>query len=89
MALGAQRGDVLGMVLRQGMMPVFFGLGGGAAAALALGRYLESLLFQVSPRDPLAFAVSAGVLLLASVAACMIPARRATKVSPLEALRFE
>ncbi|MEO8369257.1 MAG: ABC transporter permease [Candidatus Solibacter sp.] len=89
MALGAQRADVLGMVLRQGMMPVFFGLAGGAVAALALGRYLESLLFQVSPRDPLAFAISGAVLLLASVAACMIPARRATKVSPLEALRFE
>jgi predicted permease len=89
MALGAQRGDVLGMVLRQGMMPVLAGLVAGAAAALAIGRYLESLLFQVSPRDPLAFAVSAVVLLLVSVAACFIPARRATRVSPIDALRFE
>ena len=88
MALGAQRSDLLNMVLRQGMLPVFFGLAGGALAALGLGRYLESLLFQVSPRDPMAFAISAGVLLLASVAACLIPARRATKVSPLDALRF-
>ena len=89
MALGAQRADVLQMVLRQGMMPVFFGLAAGGAAALALGRYLESLLFEVSPRDPAAFVISGAVLLAASVAACLIPARRATKVSPLEALRFE
>ena len=89
MALGAQRSDVLGMVLRQGMMPVLAGLAAGAACAVALGRYLESLLFQVSPRDPLAFAVSGAVLLIVSVAACLIPARRATRVSPIEALRFE
>jgi predicted permease len=89
MALGAQRRDVLGMVLRQGMTPVLAGLAAGAGAAVAAGRYLESLLFQVSPRDPLAFAVSGGVLLLVSVAACLVPARRATRVSPIEALRFE
>jgi putative ABC transport system permease protein len=89
MALGAQRGDVLGMVLRQGMTPVFAGLAAGALSAVGLGRYLESLLFQVSPRDPLAFAVSGTVLLVVSVAACLIPARRATRVSPTEALRFE
>ena len=81
--------DVLGMVLRQGMIPVAGGLAAGAVSAVAAGRYLESLLFQVSPRDPLAFAVSAAVLLAASVAACLVPARRATRVSPIEALRFE
>jgi len=58
MALGAQRRDVLGMVLRQGMMPVLTGMAAGALSAVAIGRYLESLLFHVSPRDPLAFAVS-------------------------------
>jgi predicted permease len=89
MALGAQRSDVLGMVLRQGMTPVLAGLAAGAMSAVALGRYLESVLFQVSPRDPLAFAVSGTVLLLVSIAACLIPARRATRVSPTEALRFE
>ena len=89
MALGAQRSDVLGMVVRQGMMPVLAGLAGGAATAFVIGRYLESLLFQVSPRDPVAFALSAAVLLVVSVAACLIPARRATRVSPTEALRFE
>jgi putative ABC transport system permease protein len=89
MALGAQRRDVLGMVLRQGMMPVLAGWAAGALSALAIGRYLESLLFHVSPRDPLAFTVSGAVLLLVSVAACLVPARRATRVSPIEALRFE
>ena len=89
MALGAQRRDVLGMVLRQGMMPVLARMAAGAMSALAIGRYLESLLWDVSPRDPLAFAVSGAVLLLVSVAACLVPARRATRVSPIEALRFE
>jgi putative ABC transport system permease protein len=77
------------MVLRQGMLPVLAGLAAGSLAAAAIGRYLESLLFQVSPRDPVAFAVSGAVLLVVSVAACLIPARRATRVSPIEALRFE
>jgi putative ABC transport system permease protein len=54
-----------------------------------MGRYLESLLFHVRPRDPLAFAVSGAVLLLVSATACLVPARRATRVSPIEALRFE
>ncbi len=89
MALGAQRSDVLGMVLRQGMTPVLAGLAAGALSAVALGRYLESLLFQVSPRDPLAFGVSGAVLLVVSVAACLIPARRATHVSPIEGVGFE
>jgi putative ABC transport system permease protein len=77
------------MVLRQGMMPVLAGLAGGAMVALAVGRYLESLLYQVSPRNPVAFGVSAAVLVIVSVAACLIPARRATRVNPVDALRFE
>jgi putative ABC transport system permease protein len=89
MALGASRGDVLAMVLRQGMMPVLAGLAGGAAAALALGSYVASLLFEVSPRDPAAFAAASGVLLAVSAAACLLPAHRATRVNPVEALRFE
>ena len=89
MALGAQRRDVLGMVLRQGMMPVLAGMAAGALSVLAIGRALESLLFHVSPRDPLAFAVSCAVLLVVSMVAYLVPARRATRVSPIEALRFE
>jgi putative ABC transport system permease protein len=89
MALGAARGDVLRMVLRQGMTPVIAGLAAGGLAAIAVGRYVESLLFQVSPRDPVAFGVSGAVLLAVSVAACLIPARRATRVNPIDALRFE
>ena len=89
MALGAARGHVLRMVLRQGMTPVVAGLMAGGAAALLLGRYLESLLFQVSPREPLAFVISGTLLLVVSAGACFVPARRATRVDPLEALRFE
>jgi len=89
MALGAKRSDVLKMVLRQGMMPVLAGLAGGAMAALAIGRSLASLLFQVSPRDPIAFTAAAAVLLLVSLAACLVPARRATQVDPTESLRCE
>jgi predicted permease len=89
MALGAKRSDVLKMVLRQGMMPVLAGLAAGAVAALAIGRSIASLLFQVSPRDPIAFIAAAAVLLLVALAACLVPARRATQVDPTEALRFE
>jgi putative ABC transport system permease protein len=89
MALGASGSDVLAMVLRQGMTPVLAGLAGGASAALALGSYLASLLFEVSPRDPAAFAAAGAVLLAVSAAACWLPARRATRVNPVEALRFD
>jgi ABC-type lipoprotein release transport system permease subunit len=64
-------------------------LAAGAVAALAIGRSIASLLFQVSPRDPLAFIAAAAVLLLVSLAACLVPARRATRVDPTDALRCE
>jgi ABC-type antimicrobial peptide transport system permease subunit len=89
MALGADRANVLRMVLRQGLAPVIAGLCGGALMALFIGRSLASMLFEVSPRDPGAFAAACGVLLVVSAAACLVPARRATKVNPVEALRFE
>jgi putative ABC transport system permease protein len=89
MALGAGRGSVLGLILRQGMTPVFAGLAGGAIAALWIGQYVSSLLFEVSPHDPTAFAISATVLAVVSAAACWIPAQRATRVNPIEALRVE
>ena len=89
MALGANRADVVRLVLRQGMAPVALGLAAGGAAALVLGKSLASLLFEVSPRDPAAFVVAAALLLAVSTGACLVPARRATRVNPVEALRFE
>jgi len=89
MALGASQSNVLGMVVRQGMAPVLAGLLGGALVALAIGKFVASLLFQMSPRDPGAFAAAAAVLALTAAAACLIPAHRATRVNPVQALRFE
>jgi predicted permease len=89
MALGAQRGDVLRMVLRQGMTPAVAGLCAGTVAALGIGQYVATLLFQVSPRDPMAFGIATATLLAVSAAACLIPARRATRVNPIDALRFD
>ena len=92
MALGARRGNVLRMILHHGMILTVVGITIGLAAAYVLTKYLESLtsmLFGVKPRDPITFAMTAGVLFFISLIACLIPARRATKVDPLEALRYE
>ncbi|HEU0185003.1 MAG TPA: ABC transporter permease [Blastocatellia bacterium] len=89
MALGAQSGDVLGLMVRQGMAPVVLGLIIGFAAAIALTRLMKSILFEVSATDPLTFALSATLLILAALLANWLPTRRATKVDPLIALRSE
>jgi putative ABC transport system permease protein len=89
MALGAQAGDVLWLILRQGLKLTLVGVAFGLAAAFALTRWMESLLFGARPNDPLVFGVVALVLLLAAICACWIPARRATKVDPLVVLRAE
>jgi ABC-type antimicrobial peptide transport system permease subunit len=68
---------------------VIAGLAAGALAALAVGSYVSAMLFQVSPHDPIAFAISAAVLMAVSALACWIPARRAARVNPLEAIRYE
>ncbi|HVN06571.1 MAG TPA: ABC transporter permease [Bryobacteraceae bacterium] len=89
MALGAGAGSLQWMVLWQGVQPVVAGLAVGIMAALAAGRVLSSLLFQVSPHDPLTIGGVAFVLLVVSVAAALVPARRATGIDPMKALRFE
>jgi len=88
-ALGARPVDVLGLVLRQGLLPVAAGMLAGIAGALALTRLLKSLLYEVSVTDPLIFGVISIGLMSVSVAAMLIPARRASYVDPLEALRYE
>ena len=89
MALGAQTVDVLRLVLSQGMKPVLFGLIVGLAAALVLGRLIASQLYQVSAHSPLLFAGSIAVLGSAALLACLFPARRATRLDPMIALRAE
>jgi len=88
-ALGAQWRDVLKLVLRSGMLLVVVGLAIGLAGAFALTRLMTALLFEVSPADPITFAAVTLCVIVATLLACYIPARRATKVDPLVALRYE
>jgi putative ABC transport system permease protein len=92
MALGADRASVLKMILRQGMVLTVIGVGIGLAAAYVLTKYLESLtemLFGIEARDPWTFAAIGVLLIVVALVACLIPARRATRVDPLVALRYE
>jgi putative ABC transport system permease protein len=89
MALGAQRRDVMKFVVTQGMKPALLGIVIGMAASFGLTRLMRSLLFGVSATDPLTFAVIALLLALVAILACWLPARRATKVDPMVALRYE
>jgi putative ABC transport system permease protein len=89
MALGAQRSELLGLVIRQGMAPVVIGLACGVAAAFLLGRAIRGLLFGVQPNDPLTIAGVAAMLFVIGVLACLIPARRAASTDAVAALRFE
>src|SRR5262249_38617698 len=89
MAFGAETRDILLLVVDQGMRPVIVGLVVGLAAALALGRLIASQLYQTSPTNPLVLTATLTVLGCAALLACVIPARRASLVNPLEALRAE
>jgi putative ABC transport system permease protein len=89
LALGATRSNVLWLVLRQGMALVFIGLALGSIGALALTRWLSTLLFAVEPTDPLTFISVSVVLAAAAAIACFIPARRVTGIDPMIALRSE
>jgi putative ABC transport system permease protein len=89
MAVGAGWDDILGLVLRQGMVPVIQGLAAGLALSFALAPLLSSLLFGVKPGDPATFGVILALLFGSGVLACYFPARRATRLDPLKALRYE
>jgi predicted permease len=89
LALGAQRGKVMQMVLRQGANMAVLGVAIGMSVALALTRLMTSLLFGVTAHDPMTFAAVAALLLFVALLACYVPARRASKVDPIVALRWE
>ncbi len=89
LSLGAQKCQVVGLVMRQGLGLVVLGIVLGLAGAFALTRLLRSLLFEVSPTDSLSFALVPALLAAVGLLACWLPARRAVKIDPIEALRYE
>jgi putative ABC transport system permease protein len=89
LALGAQPGDVRRMVVREGMTLGLAGIAAGLAGAVALSHLLTALLFGIRPRDPATFGAVAAILIAIALAACYIPARRATRIDPVVALRDE
>jgi len=88
-ALGAQTGDVVRLVVAQGMRPALLGIAVGLASALALARVVSSLVYGISPSDPATFAAVTALLALVALAACLLPARQATRIAPLRALQEE
>ena len=89
LALGAGRGDVVRMIVGESLVPVLCGIAAGLAAALALTRLIASLLFGVAPRDPVSLVLATAAMLAVALGAAAIPARRASRVEPLTALRYE
>jgi ABC-type antimicrobial peptide transport system permease subunit len=89
MALGAQSGSVLRLVLRQSIAPVLLGCGLGACGAVVVGTLVRSRLYGVSPMDPAAFGGAALLLLATMIAASLVPARRAARLDPSQVLRTE
>lgn len=88
-ALGASRTELIGLVLRNGMLPVLGGLAAGVALAVVLAPVLSGMLFGVTTRDGVSLAVSIGALACAALFANLVPARRATRIDPISALRVE
>jgi ABC-type antimicrobial peptide transport system permease subunit len=89
MALGAHRRDVFALIMRQGVMQTVLAVAVGLLLSLAAGRVLAQILYEVSPSDPFALVVSSVMLAAAALLACFLPARRATLVDPIQALRTE
>ena len=89
MALGAQRHNVMRLVAFHGLLPTFIGLVVGLVASMALMQFIRSFLFGVSATDSIALAASAALLVMVAALACYLPARRASKVDPMVALRHE
>ena len=89
MALGADGSRIRLMILREGLLPVVLGIIIGVGASLAVGRLLSSLLFEVKASDPLILAGATLIMTLVAIAACYLPARKASRVDPLIALRYE
>jgi ABC-type antimicrobial peptide transport system permease subunit len=89
MALGADNGQVMRMIMGQGLAIAAIGILIGIAGAYALSRLTASLLYGVSPSDPLTFVTVAGVITIVAAAACLVPTRRAMRVDPLEAIRAD
>jgi predicted permease len=88
-ALGAQRSDILKIVLGEGALMVVFGVAAGLIGSAMLTRFLQTMLFEIKPTDPITFGVLTALLVSVALLACLIPARRATRVDPLMALRHE
>jgi putative ABC transport system permease protein len=86
-ALGAERRDILRLIVGTGLKPIFIGIAVGLAATVALSRFLRSLLFEVQPTDLWTYAIVTAIMTAVAVLACYVPSRRATSVDPVEALR--
>ena len=89
MALGAQRRDVVRLAVRQTLLMVVAGIAVGVAIAAAVTRYLQALLFGITPLDPISFVAAATLLIAVALFACYLPARRAAAIDPMNALRCE